>query len=181
MEHQTVRWCTGHGTVHYPVVHRTWYCSLSGACHVSRPLGFGAVDRWSSLSSCGTEQSGCTPDSPVCSDFADVTFDLRTVHFLLYTAVDRRRSRPLGAVDRCSVGSPDMYGAHRAVRWIIVERLLENLGSASSWSAWPRHQTVSGAPLAALMLVFAPNFIEFPNSISLLVYFELYAPEINDN
>jgi hypothetical protein len=28
-----------------PVVHRTWHCSLSGACHVSRPLGFGAVDR----------------------------------------------------------------------------------------------------------------------------------------
>jgi hypothetical protein len=28
-----------------PVVHRTLHCSLSGACHVSRPLGFGAVDR----------------------------------------------------------------------------------------------------------------------------------------
>jgi hypothetical protein len=27
-----------------PVVHRTLYCSLSGECHVSRPLGFGAVD-----------------------------------------------------------------------------------------------------------------------------------------
>ena len=27
-----------------PVVHRTGYCSLSGACHVSRPLWFGAVD-----------------------------------------------------------------------------------------------------------------------------------------
>jgi hypothetical protein len=40
---------------------------------------------------------------------------------------------------------------------------------------------VSGAPLTAPMLVFAPNFIEFPNSISLLVYVELYPPEINDN
>jgi hypothetical protein len=28
-----------------PVVHQTGYCSLSGACHVSTPLGFGAVDR----------------------------------------------------------------------------------------------------------------------------------------
>jgi hypothetical protein len=37
------------------------------------------------------------------------------------------------------------------------------------------------ATLAAPMLVFAPNFVEFPNSISLLVYVELYAPEINDN
>jgi hypothetical protein len=28
-----------------PVVHRTWQCSVSGACHVSYSLGFGAVDR----------------------------------------------------------------------------------------------------------------------------------------
>jgi hypothetical protein len=27
------------------VVHRTQQCSLSGACHVSRPLEFGDVDR----------------------------------------------------------------------------------------------------------------------------------------
>jgi hypothetical protein len=47
--------------------------------------------------------------------------------------------------------------------------------------SWPGHRTVSGAPLAAPMLVFAPNFVEFPNSFSLLVCVELYAPEINDN
>jgi hypothetical protein len=34
---------------------------------------------------------------------------------------------------------------------------------------------------AASILVFAPNFVEFPNSFSLLVYVELYAPEVNDN
>jgi hypothetical protein len=45
----------------------------------------------------------------------------------------------------------------------------------------PGHRTVSGAPLAAPILVFAPNFVEFPNSFSLLVYVEIYAPEINDN
>jgi hypothetical protein len=28
-----------------PVVHRTGHCSVSGACHVSGPLGFGVVDR----------------------------------------------------------------------------------------------------------------------------------------
>jgi hypothetical protein len=33
------------GTPDSPVVHRTLQCSLFGACHVSRPLGFGAVDR----------------------------------------------------------------------------------------------------------------------------------------
>jgi hypothetical protein len=33
------------GTPDSPVVHRTLHCSLSGECHVSRPLGFGVVDR----------------------------------------------------------------------------------------------------------------------------------------
>jgi hypothetical protein len=32
------------GTPDSPVVHRIWHCSLSDACHVSRSLGFGAVD-----------------------------------------------------------------------------------------------------------------------------------------
>jgi hypothetical protein len=27
------------------VVHRTGHCSVSDACHVSFPLGFGAIDR----------------------------------------------------------------------------------------------------------------------------------------
>jgi hypothetical protein len=37
------------------------------------------------------------------------------------------------------------------------------------------------APPAALILVFAPNFVEFPNLFSLLIYIELYAHEIKDN
>jgi hypothetical protein len=41
-----------------PVVHRTWHCSLSDACHVSMPLEFGAVDRWSPLSCSCTRQFG---------------------------------------------------------------------------------------------------------------------------
>jgi hypothetical protein len=45
-----------------PVVHRTGHCSLSGVCHVSTLLGFGAVDRWTSLSCSCTGQSGGTPD-----------------------------------------------------------------------------------------------------------------------
>jgi hypothetical protein len=40
---------------------------------------------------------------------------------------------------------------------------------------------VLGAPLAAPFIVIAPNFVEFPNLLSLLVYIELHAPEINDN
>jgi hypothetical protein len=41
------RWLTllSMGTLDSPVVHRTLYCSLFGECHVSRPLGFEAIDR----------------------------------------------------------------------------------------------------------------------------------------
>jgi hypothetical protein len=46
-----------------PVAHRTVtvHCPVraTSAC----PLGFGAVDCWSALSSCCTGQSGCAPDS----------------------------------------------------------------------------------------------------------------------
>jgi hypothetical protein len=40
------RWLTllSMGTPDSLVVHQTLYCSLSGECHVSRPLDFGAVD-----------------------------------------------------------------------------------------------------------------------------------------
>jgi hypothetical protein len=51
------------------------------------------------------------PDCPVahqtclvCSDFVALTSDFCTVHFLLFT------QSTVGAVDRCSVGSPDMSG-----------------------------------------------------------------------
>jgi hypothetical protein len=50
------------GTPDSPMVHRTGHCSVSGACHVSCPLGFGAVDHWRPLSSSCTGQSGGTPD-----------------------------------------------------------------------------------------------------------------------
>jgi hypothetical protein len=39
----------------------------------ARPLGFGAVDRWSALSFCCIGQSGATPDSSVTSDFCALT------------------------------------------------------------------------------------------------------------
>jgi hypothetical protein len=69
------------GTSDSPVVHRTGHCSLSGACHVSGPLAFGAVDRWNPLSCSCTGQSGATPDMSgafwlcsLTSDFALYTF-----------------------------------------------------------------------------------------------------------
>jgi hypothetical protein len=59
------------GAPNSPVAHRTLHCSLSGARHVSYPLGFGAVDRWCLLSSSDTVHQ--------CSD--SVALTLRgTVH-----------------------------------------------------------------------------------------------------
>jgi hypothetical protein len=40
---------------------------------------------------------------------------------------------------------------------------------------------VLGLDMQQQCFVFAPNFLELPNLFSLLVYVELYAPEINDN
>jgi hypothetical protein len=63
--------------------HRTLHCSMFVACHVSRTLGFGAVDHWSPL-------SYSTLDSLMRSVFAVLTFDFCSVHCSLY-----HRSRPL--------------------------------------------------------------------------------------
>jgi hypothetical protein len=140
------------GTTDSPVVHWTWHCSISDACHVSRPLGFGAVVHWSPLSSCGTGQYGGTPYSPMCSDFAVLTSDLRIVHYLSNIAVDR-----WAAVDRCSVGSPDMSGAHQTVRWIIAERLSEKPESGQFVGALAWAPDSVRCATGNTMLVFAPN------------------------
>jgi hypothetical protein len=89
------------GTPDSPVVHRTLHCSLSGACLVCRPFGFGAIDHRSLLSSWGIEQSGGTPDNPVRSDFTDWLW-LLTVRLFC--------SRPLAKLTVALL-------AHRTVRW----------------------------------------------------------------
>jgi hypothetical protein len=172
----------------YRWAHRTWHCSLSGACHVSWPLGFGAVDRWSPLSSCGTGQSGGTPDSPVAHRtvrwhtgqsgvFWLYSFDFWLLHCSLFL---RQHSRPLAKFTVAPL-------AHRTV-WCTSDSSANYSGVTQKTRErpvrevpWPMHRIVSGAPLAAPILVFAPNLVELPNSFSLLVYVELYAPEINDN
>jgi hypothetical protein len=112
------------------MAHRTGYCSLSGACHVSRPLGFGAVDHWSLLSSCCTRQSGGTPDISGaiwlwCSDFCTVRF---------YCS----RSRPLAHLTVAPLAHRKLSYADRTIRWIIAEQFLEK--PESGWfalcSAW---------------------------------------------
>jgi hypothetical protein len=155
------------GTPDSTVLHRTWHCSLSGACHVNRPLGFGAVDRWSSLFTCGTGQFGAFW---LCSS------DFGTMHFHCSPQSTIGHSWSLlrwliGHV-RCTPDSQVNYSG---------ATLRKNPRATSSWGSRPGHRTMSGALLAAPLLVFAPNFVEIPNSISLLVYVELYAPEINEN
>jgi hypothetical protein len=57
-----------------PVRHRTGTVPCLVCRHVTQPLGFGAGSTIGALSSCGTGLSGATPDSPVPSDFAALTF-----------------------------------------------------------------------------------------------------------
>jgi hypothetical protein len=104
------------------MAHRTWHCSLSGACHLSRPLGFGVVDRWSPLSSCGTRQSGA---------FWLRCSDLCIVHCSLTSQSTIGRSWPLL---RWLTGH---VRAHRVVQWIIAERLWKPESSQfTRCSAW---------------------------------------------
>jgi hypothetical protein len=122
------------GTPDSPLVHRTLYCSLSGECHVSRPLGFGAIDRSSLLSSCGTGQSGAFWLCRLTSDFCSA--DCAAV-----SVVDHWAKLTVALL------------AHQTVRWILADARCENTRVASSRGAQPGHQTMSGVPLAAPNLV----------------------------
>jgi hypothetical protein len=144
------------------MAHRTWHCSLSGACHVSRPLGFRAVDRWSPLSSCGTGQSDGTTDSPVRSNFAVLTSDFCTLHYSPQSTVGRNwplLSWLTGHV-RCTPDSPVNYSG-----MTLGKTREQPVWGCLSWAPDRvcAHRTVSGAILATPMLVFAPNFCRVPN------------------
>jgi hypothetical protein len=110
-----------------------------------------------------------------CSDFWLAHYSL----FIWYS------SRRLGAVDRCFVGSPDMCGAHRTVRWIIAKWLWKNPSAVSSLGclAWSpdtvrctRHSVWCATCSTSICL--CSKLCRVPNLFSLLVYVELYAPEI---
>jgi hypothetical protein len=106
------RWLTllSMGTPDSPVVHRTQQYS---ACHVSRPLGFWAVDRWSLMSSSDTGQSVvfwlCRLTSELC--YADCAAVSVVDHWAKLTVA---------------------LLAHRTVRWIIADERRENPRAASS-------------------------------------------------
>jgi hypothetical protein len=162
--HRTVRWCTGHDIVHYPVPAtsaKRWGLEWL-IIEVFVLLRHWTV-RWH------TRQSDAFWLR--CSDFWLAHCSLFIWH----------RSRPLGAVDRCFVGSSDMSGAHRIVRWIIAELLREKTESSQfvRCSAWAPDSVrcATGSTNAYL----CSKICRVSNLYSLLVYVELYAPDLNDN
>jgi hypothetical protein len=99
--HWTVRWCTGHALFTnrcMPHQHARW--------------GLERLDHWNpcpvAAPDCPVPHWTC----PICSDFL----------LWLLTCTVPFCSRPLTPAYRCLVGSPDMCGAHRIVRWFIAER-----------------------------------------------------------
>jgi hypothetical protein len=145
------------------MVHRTGHCSLSGACHVSKPLEFGAVDRWSLLSSCCTGQSSA-------SWLRNSNLWLLHYALLLFIAVDRWVQLTVAPLAHRTLS-----GAHRTVRWIIAEQLPKNpeSGQFASALAWTpdsvRCATVSTNACLCSKLCWVHNLF------SLLVCVELYA------
>jgi hypothetical protein len=109
--HRTVRWCTGHSTLH---------CPVSATSADRWGLGRLTIEVFCLLAAL---------DSPMRSDFAD---------WLLTSALQTacsQRSRPLDEVHRCSVVSTDSPMAHQTVQWILMDLRWENLRVDSSRGA----------------------------------------------
>jgi hypothetical protein len=151
------------GTLDSSVVHRTHYCSLSGECHVRQPLEFGAVDRWSPLFSCGTWQSSATWRCILSSDFCRSD---------CYTFNRSRSWLLLRCLTWQSGGAPDspMNFSGRALRKPESGQFAE--GCILGTGQCPVHHWLH-------QILYAPNFVVFPQVFSLYVYVELYAPEKN--
>jgi hypothetical protein len=125
-----------------PVHHRTGPVDCPVRRHVTQPLGFGSSWPLEALSSCGTRQSGATPDrscsmfgAPLTSALTSVRHCSRTVAFAESTVV---------WVSRCSVGALDSSVAHRTVRWIIAEGTWKNPRVVGLSCTVLAHQTLSG-------------------------------------
>jgi hypothetical protein len=128
------------GALDSSVRHRTGIVRSPVHRHVTQPLGFRAGQPLETLSSCGTRQSGATPDSSMPSEFATLT--------LPSTVQCGRRfcSRPLALDSRCSAGSLDSPMNYSGARpgipesgWFITVR-----SGAPDTIRW--HTGQSGAP-----------------------------------
>jgi hypothetical protein len=157
MAHRTVWWCIGHDTVHCPV-HAT------------------PVDRW------GLEQLTvevlcplAAPDSLVRFDFAALTSDLRTVHCSSDKAVDRWRSWPL----LCWLAGHVQCTPDRLVNYsgATLEKPESDQFVGCSAYTSDSIRCATGSTNECL----CSKLCRVPSLFSLLVYIELYAPEIIDN
>jgi hypothetical protein len=130
------RWAHWTTTVHCPV--------RATSAH---PLVFGAVDRWSVLSSCCTGQSGATPDSPMTSDFCALT-PVVALFISNISAVDRWR-----AGSRCSAGSSDSPVNYSGARlWISESGLFEGRLAWRTGQCSVRQNSAHSSPLLHFLL-----------------------------
>jgi hypothetical protein len=144
-----------------PVAHQTTTVHCPVRATSARPIGFGAVDRWSRLSFCCTRQSGDL--LLLCSDYVVALFI--TVSSAQSTVGAQRVVAPL---------------AHRTVWWIRAEHAAEiprvaslclyGLGAPDSVRCAKFQHTQ----------VLCSKFDCDPNWIFFLVCVEPYAREIND-
>jgi hypothetical protein len=102
------------GTPDSLMVHRTGNVHCPVRATSARCWGLERLDRWNPLSCSCTEQSGGTPDMSGAFWLHSLTSDL---HCALHCSL---LQSTVAHSDRCSVGSPDMSGAHRIVWWIIA-------------------------------------------------------------
>jgi hypothetical protein len=137
------RWAHRIITVHCPVLATS-----------ARPLGFGAVDRWSRLSFCCTGQSGDTPYSPVTSDFCALT-SVTALFITIHRGrrpLARRELLLLWLIGQSGGTSDSPVNYSEAFIWI----------PESGWfcvCTGQGHRTVSGVPNFSTLKFFAPNLI----------------------
>jgi hypothetical protein len=132
------------GTPDSPVVHRTHHCSLSGACHVSRLLGFRAIDCWRLLSFWCIGQSGAIWHRRLSSNlwWSDCcTVDCWWSGPLLRGLTGQSSGTPV---------SPVIFSG-RVLRKPESGKFTES--SSQGTGHYPVHTGQSGAPLAATILI----------------------------
>jgi hypothetical protein len=153
-------WLLSMGAPDSPVRHWTGTVGCPVRRHVTQPLGFGTNRPLEALSSCGTRQSGATPDRSCSLSGAPLT--LRTLFFTVHLS-QRLLQSTVARGSRCSAGTPDSPVAHRTVRWIIAECacwIPRVAGSALYGPGAPDtirwHTWQSGAPDHNTLGFFAP-------------------------
>jgi hypothetical protein len=153
--HMTVWWCTGHNIVH---------CLVRATSANYWGLELLKVEVFCLLAA---------PDSPVVHRTIRCVLTLQTDFWLLlcwlrFSAIDRWANLTVAPL------------SHRTVRWIIRKCAEKTRERPVREVLGPRHRTVSGAPLAAPIVVCS-KLCRILSCRFLYVNVELYAPENNRN